>query len=60
LIKQEKKLKAGATINKIDNEQITANTVGLSFEQKTGKLILISGVDANGCSVSRIGEADFI
>jgi C-terminal processing protease CtpA/Prc len=30
------KLKAGATINKIDNEQITANTVGLSFEQKNG------------------------
>ena len=43
------KLKAGATINKIDNEPITANTDWAKFlNRKTGKLILISGSDANG------------
>lgn len=47
--KTNSKLKAGATINKIDNEAITANTDWAKFlNRKTGKLILISGVDANG------------
>jgi C-terminal processing protease CtpA/Prc len=50
------KLKAGATINKID----TTNTGLNTLNRKTGKLILISGVDANGVAFQVEGEADFI
>jgi tricorn protease len=47
--KANTKLKAGATITKIDNETITATVDWAKFlNRKTGKLTLISGIDANG------------
>ena len=47
--KATSKVKAGATITKIDNETITNENDWAKFlNRKTAKLTLISGIDANG------------
>jgi tricorn protease len=47
--KATSKLKAGATITKIDNETITKDTDWAKFlNRKIGKLTLVSGTNANG------------
>lgn len=49
--KPSSKLKAGATITKIDDEELTNDIDWAKFlNRKSAKLVLISGVDANGVS----------
>lgn len=49
--KPSSKLKAGAIITKIDDEELTNDIDWAKFlNRKSGKLVLISGVDANGVS----------